>query len=99
MSKSPTLHKHVSDFLPTLRAAITEAREVGLNAECDRLESKVLACYTTSSEWLGECGIAIEEFKATTKGSLPRSTKLKLRSCLKEIGKVWPKFRPWLPWD
>lgn len=94
----PTLHRHVSDFLPTLHAAITEAREAGLDVECGRLESRVSSCCTTSSEWLGECGSAIEEFKAATKGRLPRSTRRKLRSCLKEIGKVWPKYRPWLPW-
>lgn len=92
------MSKQVSDFIPILRAAIAEAREAGLQSQCDELESRVFACYTTSSEWLGECGLAITAFKSANRKTLARSTKRQLNTCLKEIGKVWPRFRPWLPW-
>jgi hypothetical protein len=88
----------VADFLPTLREAIGEARALGLHAACDALEARVSSCCTTSSEWLAECGGAIQDFQAATGRKLPRSTRRKLRACLREIGKVWPRFKPWLPW-
>ncbi|MEN6585809.1 MAG: hypothetical protein ABFE02_07190 [Sulfuricella sp.] len=88
------MSKHADDFLPILKAAIAEARELGLNEECDALEQQALACTTTASEFLAE----IQRFKTRTKGRLNPSIKQKLRFCLTEIGKVWPKFRPRLPW-
>jgi hypothetical protein len=80
-------------FLPILRAAITEAQTAGLS--CDELEARVSACYTTSSEWYAECGLAIEVFKKENRTALSHSTTKKLDSCLKEISKVWPCFHPW----
>ena len=89
----------VQDFMPTLRLAMAEARAAGLSVACDELEARVSACYATSSEWLGECGLAILAFKSTHRARLPVSTRRKLRACLREISKVWPKFWPWWPWN
>jgi hypothetical protein len=89
----------VRDFMPTLRLAIAEARAAGLGAACDELEARVSACCTTSSEWLGECGLAIQAFQSAHRARLPSSTRRKLRACLREISKVWPGFHPWWPWN
>jgi hypothetical protein len=89
----------VADFTPLLRAALDEARAAGLVAESDALESRVFACYTTSSELLGETGIAIKSFLAVNRSRLQPSTVRKLEQCLREIGKAWPKFRPWFSWS
>ena len=85
--------------MPTLRLAIVEARAAGLGVACDELESRVSASCTTSSEWLGECGHAILAFQSAHRGRLPPSTRRKLRVCLRDISKVWPKFWPWWPWN
>ncbi|HQQ63848.1 MAG TPA: hypothetical protein PLF22_09770 [Pseudomonadales bacterium] len=82
-----------ADFLPVLRTAIAEARAAGL--QCDALEARVTACYTTSSEFLGECGLAIEAFKNENRTTLPYTTTKKLDNCLQEISKVFPRFHPW----
>lgn len=87
------MSKPVADFMPTLHAAIAEAQAAGL--ACDELEGRITACYTTSSEFLAECGLAIEVFKKKNRTTLPQTTLKKLDSCLQEISKVWPHFHPW----
>ena len=55
---------HVADVSPALRQAIRLAREAGLNESATELETRAFAAYTTSSEWLGEVGEAILEFRS-----------------------------------
>jgi len=53
-----------------------------------------LGVYTTSSEYLGEVGEGITRFLESNGRNLPPATLGKFRTCLMEIGKVWPKYRP-----
>jgi len=82
----------VADFSSILRDAIAESRSVVRPEIVDDFQATVFACYTTSSEWLGETGEAITSFINQNESVLPASCIAKLNSCLKEIGKVWPKF-------
>ena len=84
----------VADFTETLRQAIAESRGAGLELPARELEATVFAAYTTSSEYLGEVGAAVSRFLKMNSRELPPATAAKLRSCLAEVGKVWPKYRP-----
>ena len=83
---------HVADFSPALRQAIKLARETGLTESATRLEERALATYTTSSEWLGEVGEAILQFRAREGKRVPTEVAKLLDQCLREVGKVWPKY-------
>jgi hypothetical protein len=87
---------HVADFSPTLRQAIKLAREAGLKESATKLEERAFAAYTTSSEWLGEVGEAILQFRAREGQSVPPDVAELLDQCLREVGKVWPKYAPGL---
>lgn len=60
------------------------------------LEERAFAASTTSSEWLGEVGEAIREFKAREGKAIPADVAELLDQCLSEVGKVWPKHGPGL---
>jgi hypothetical protein len=75
------------DYPQLLRAAIAEAKGVGLNAAATRLEERAFALYTTSSELIGENRAAIQEFLHSAGPALPPGVKAKLRQCLKLLGK------------
>lgn len=79
------------DYYPLLEAAIAEAKAAGLGAAASKLEAQALAAYTTSSELLGEHGIAIREFLRSEGAAVPPLVRAKLNECLKEIRKVWPR--------
>jgi len=87
---------HVTDFGPALRQAIALAREAGLTESATELEKRAFAAYTTSSEWLGEVGEAILEFRSREGKRVPANVVDLLDGCLREVGKVWPKYRPGL---
>jgi hypothetical protein len=87
---------HVADFSPALREAIRLAREAGLTESAAALEERACAAYTTSSEWLGEVGEAILQFRAREGRRVPADVAELLDQCLREVGKVWPKYRPGL---
>lgn len=87
---------HVADFSPALRQAVRLAREAGLNESATELEKRAFAVYTTSSEWLGEVGEAILEFRSREGKRIPPNVTELLEGCLREVGKVWPKYRPGL---
>jgi hypothetical protein len=84
----------VADFTEALRQAIAESRAAGLELPARELEATVFAAYTTSSEYLGEVGGAVSRFLKLNGRELPPATVSKFRSCLAEVGKVWPKYRP-----
>ena len=82
----------VADFSPALRQAIKLAREAGLTESAAELEERAFAAYTTSSEWLGEVGEAILQFRAREGKGVPTEVAKLLDQCLREVGKVWPKY-------
>jgi hypothetical protein len=82
----------VEDFAPTLRRAIAEAKAAGFGEAAAELEERAFACYTTSSELLGETGAAIRAFLNSQTRPIPDSITKKLELCLKEIRKVWPRL-------
>lgn len=84
----------VADFTETLRQAIEESRSAGMDVSVRKLERRVFAAYTTSSEYLGEVGEAITHFLRLNDRDLPPDTVAKFRRCLVEVGKVWPKYQP-----
>jgi hypothetical protein len=84
----------VHDFLPALRRAIALAREAGLAESATELEGCSTACYTTGTEMLGEIGLAILRFRSKEGERVPREVIDLLDECQREIGKVWPRFKP-----
>jgi hypothetical protein len=84
---------HVADFTPALREAILLARAAGLTESADRLDARVTAACATSSEWLGEVGEGIAEFLARERGHVPPAATELLEQCLREVAKVWPKYK------
>jgi len=78
------------DYYPYLKAAIAEAKAAGLDAAATELEDKAFAAYTTSSELLGEHGLAIRQFLDSGGAAVPAGVKANLDRCLAEIRKVWP---------
>ena len=78
------------DYYPFLKAAITEAKAAGLGAAVAKLEDKAFAAYTTSSELVGEHGLAIREFLESGGTAVPAGVRENLVRCLAEISKVWP---------
>ena len=77
-----------------LRQAIAIARGLGLTESADRLQDRTEGAYTSSSEYLGEVGDAIQEFLAREGNRLPGVLTRRLDECLYEVGRVWPKYRP-----
>jgi len=72
------------------------AREAGLTESATNLEERSFAAYTTSSEWLGEVGEAIMQFRSREVKRVPAEVTDLLDECLTEIGKVWSKYKPGL---
>jgi hypothetical protein len=87
---------HLADFGANLRQAIALARVAGLTESATELEKRAFAAYTTSSEWLGEVGEAILEFRSREGRRVPANVADLLDACLREVGEVWPKYRPGL---
>ncbi|MFH1176909.1 MAG: hypothetical protein V1750_05840 [Acidobacteriota bacterium] len=81
------------DFTPMLREAIAEMRLAGAFAPALELEEVLGAAYTTSSELLGELGLAILKAMRGKHSRLPGPTRRKLRQCLREIRKTWSDIR------
>jgi len=85
-----TMTSHVADFRPILKAAISEAKAAGFYAPASQLEDAAFAAYGTSSEMLGETGIAIKAFVASVGAAAPPAVVEALNQCLVEVRKVWP---------
>ena len=84
----------IMDYTLLLREAIAEAKAAGFEAEATDLEQSCFAvAFTTSTEMLGEHGLAIKRFLKATRGTLPRSTKEKLNACLAETRLARPGWR------
>jgi len=79
----------VEDFFPVLKEAVEEARRDGFEPSASLLEDRAFAAYTTSSELLGESGLAIKEFLKENP-RLSSSIRKKFEFCLLQIRKIWP---------
>jgi hypothetical protein len=86
----------MNDFSRALRQAIKLAREAGLTESATELEGRAFASYSTSSEWVGEVGEAIQQFRAREGEKIPPDVAELLDQCLTEVGRVWPKYKPGL---
>jgi hypothetical protein len=87
---------HVADIGPRLERAIMLARQAGLTESAAELEEAASAVYTTSSEFLGEVGYAILRFRSREGKRVPAEAHELLDECLREVGKVWPRYKPGL---
>jgi hypothetical protein len=87
---------HAADFSSALRQAIELARGAGLTESATEMEKRAFVAHTTSSEWLGEVGEAILQFRAREGKRVPAEVAELLDQCLTEVGKVWPKYGPGL---
>ena len=84
----------IMDYTRLLREAIAEAKAAGFETAARDLEQSCFAvAFTTSSEMIGEHGLAIKRFLKVTRGTLPRSTKAKLNACLTKMGLAWPGWQ------
>ncbi len=83
----------VEDFTHSLHEALAEVEAAGFVGAAEEARRPCFAAYTTSSEWLGEVGCAVTELLRVHGSSLSTATQRKLRFCLNEVAKVWPRFR------
>ncbi len=80
------------DVPKQLHEAIQRARAAGLSEAADELEARTSAAFTTSSEYLGEVGLAIRRFLARERGRVPAEVVRQLRDCLAAVRKAWPRL-------
>jgi hypothetical protein len=73
-------------------------RESGFTTHSSRLENILNGTWTTSSELIGELGVAVVAIRKEC-GPLSSSEKALLKECLRQVRKVWPGFGlfSWLP--
>ena len=86
----PTLP--LADISPVLKRIISELHSAGLDSAAHELEAHCFAAYTTSSEWLGEVGTALERFRGANRGRYSADLDPLIDQCLREVGRVWPRF-------
>lgn len=53
------------------------------------LEILISTVWTSSSEYVGELGLAVVSYRNSCR-SLPEPAELLVRACMQEVGKVWP---------
>lgn len=73
------------------RALAASLRDSGLTAHSNRLEELLNGTWTTSSELIGELGVAVVTIRKRCK-PLTASQKILVRQCLQEVRKAWPGF-------
>ncbi|MCE5182451.1 MAG: hypothetical protein LLG15_11665 [Betaproteobacteria bacterium] len=83
----------IQDFTPILREALAEIEAAGPAPLIGDIRQRCFASYTTSSEWLGEVGLAINELLNAKGSAIPATAHTKLKLCLHEVSKVWPNFQ------
>jgi hypothetical protein len=81
-----------ADISPVLKRLIAELHAGGLDAAARELEGHCFAAYTSSSEWLGEVGAALNRFRSGNHGRYAQELDPLIDQCLREVGKVWPHF-------
>ena len=81
---------HPDDVAAVLAEAIREARVAGLRDAADELEARTRSAVTTSSEWLGEVGLAIRRFEEREHGRVPAVVQQRFDACKAVVGRTWP---------
>ena len=73
-------------------------RESGFTTHSSRLENILNGTWTTSSELIGELGVAVLAIRKECRPLNPRE-KVLLKECLRAVRSVWPGFGrfKWLP--
>lgn len=73
-------------------------KQGGFVAESNRLAQVLNGTWTTSSELIGELGLALLEIRKNRKSFSP-AERLLLKRCMREVRKAWPGFGifSWLP--
>jgi hypothetical protein len=73
-----------------LDTAVEALRSGGFGPEAERIVAAAQTPTTSSSEILGELGLAILRVLRDVGGMIPRRTRRHLQHCMKEIRKTWP---------
>ncbi len=72
-------------------ALAASLKESGFTSHGARLEDILTGAWTTSSELVGELGLAVRAIRKECK-PLDPSQKALVKQCLREVRKVWPTF-------
>ena len=89
----PSAISPTADFTTDLEEALSELESHGFHAQVAEARQRCFAACTTSSEWLGEAGEAIDALLRSCGSSVPQTSRIRLEGCLREVRKVWPKYR------
>ncbi|HEX7157410.1 MAG TPA: hypothetical protein VF214_00240 [Edaphobacter sp.] len=81
----------LADISPVLRRLISELQAEGLGSAAQDLQARCFAAYTTSSEWLGEVGAALERFRSANRGRYSSDSDALIDQILREVGRVWTR--------
>lgn len=77
-------------------ALAASLKESGFTALARRLEGILEGTWTTSSELIGELGVAVVAVRRECR-PLSAAQKALLKQCLREVRKAWPGFG-WFSW-
>ncbi len=77
-------------------ALAASLNESGFTTHSSRLESILNGTWTTSSELIGELGLAVVAVRKECR-PLSSAQKALLKQCLREVHKAWPGFG-WFSW-
>lgn len=78
------------DLPALLDALVLALREEGAEAEADHLDSVLHCAYTTSSEYLGEIGLALRAIRDSLVERAHPATLAGLEEALDLVREVWP---------
>lgn len=76
----------IDDFVPQLRFALSR---LPVTPETAQLRKVLGLPFTTSSEFIGECGLAVRAIQRSEL-LIPDDVKESLSTAMREIQKVWP---------
>ncbi len=82
----------VAEFRASLDEAVAALQGGGFGPEAERLAAAAQTPSSSSSEILGELGLAILRVLRDVGHLLPRDAKRQLLRCLKEIRRTWPQL-------
>ena len=86
--------KSGDDFLGALSNAIDGLRAAGLDEDAAKLRDLAFeTAWTSSSEMIGEIGLAILGVQQRARGRLPKEVAKSLDSCMHHVKQVWPDIR------